>query len=1722
MRRCVLGFVIVFALCLSCIPISALETKANVESAVETASDFPNAKASDNLVSTGTVQEDSMNPVGLNSHEMTELWFGDTDVAVLLQADYDFSTPEDVVSAYFSIREADFTGTINSISAKSVPISAKVRREMRQRTKGIANYQEELNLTITDAEVTAKIEEDRVIYNADGTVTIDAYEWTFFDYEWLDNSVTRTDVSGFGTNHKIMLSKSDKGYTIFSDEYDESDLFGICTMSKEALMEMDDVDEVTPSPKENSTESEDEELATLFGVSYSYDVNKAVAYADEWTKNGIDSSKVHNSKYYYYNGANCANFVSQCIHEGGVPQDSVWNANSKGSSETWRQTHKLLNYLKGTLNGTLYVTNNHKSDVLTGQGTFDISTMNPQTLSNSVVEKGMLLWMDGKVNGTTQKARHVVICVGKNGNTPLFDGNTNDRFHSPLSVGSSGFNYAVKLQSNTEACALSINTQDSHTINQGSICDVQGNITSNHNIKVVAGYIDPTTPPDYIDGQYCNIDNIGKKTYDIGNSPVNNNFKGAELSAGTHKLKITAVCSCGHTVTKWITIHVNSVNADLGADFYAHIVNKSSQTYLTEQDDRNVAALSPSGAYNQIWHFERLPDNLYKITSAQSGNALDVAGGKTDTAVNVATVPYHNDSAQKWGFLSTDGAFTVSALCTSYVLDAGGGDGNVYMQQEYRNWCQLFTIQKVDFRPNQDLGENFYAHIINKSSQTYLTEQDDRNVVALSPSGGYNQIWHFERLQDNLYKITSVKSGNALDVAEGKTDTAVNVATVPYHNDSAQKWGFLSADDAFVVSALCTSYVLDAGGGDGNVYMQQEYRNWCQLFTIQEVDFRPNEDMGQDFYARIVNKNNGLQLFNQSDRNVTAQAASNSLRQMWRFERLEDNFYKITSAYNGASLDVLNYGTDNGTNLQTMGYAGNSAQIWSVHAADGGYLISAQCTPCVIDTGGDNGNVHMWQETRNENQIFTIQRVNPYENADLGEDFYARIVNKSNGLQLFNQDDNNVTAQPESNAIHQIWHFERLENSFYKITSARNGNSLDVLNYGAESGANVQAVPYAGNSAQTWSVHAVDGGYLIGAQCTLCVLDTGGSGGGNAYMCEEWRNENQLFAIRKIETFKLDINARLDGRDSGTLEDYATVDIHINGASVANDRTDYCESHSFGTTYEIRDIRPKDGYAYDGVCDSSSIIGTIGPLETTEVRLAFSKIDTVGIPEASKEATFNGSVYRYYSEPVTWYVAKRFCEEHGGHLVTITSAEENQFVSDLCGDAQIWIGASSSSPERVWKWVTDEPFAYDAFGDGEPNNASGNTEGGENYVESHNGRWNDNAGIEKQPFVLETEEAYVSVTGVKLGMNALKLISWPSMKTLSVTISPENATNKGLSWTSSDESVATVTNGIVIGKKIGSAIITVRTDDGGYVDTCEVTIVEPVTKVSLDKNSLLLNVGDSARLIATISPSDASNKQVRWESADTSVATVKDGTVTAISSGETTVSVITEDGGKSDACVVTVSPPDEIMRIGIAKQTVSPGATFTVPVLLKNNPGVIGFSFALKYDAEKLEYLSATDGDFIGVAANISENSNQLGIAYSSASNQNLTGTVVVNLTFRAKSEATGTAKLSFVIDKAFDDGFLASNPETQESEPVAFTIEDGEISIADFTPGDVDGNGKVDNNDLILLTRYRARWKITINMDAADVNSNGKVDNEDLILLTRYRARWKVALLPGRVSASQ
>ncbi len=157
---------------------------------------------------------------------------------------------------------------------------------------------------------------------------------------------------------------------------------------------------------------------------------------------------------------------------------------------------------------------------------------------------------------------------------------------------------------------------------------------------------------------------------------------------------------------------------------------------------------------------------------------------------------------------------------------------------------------------------------------------------------------------------------------------------------------------------------------------------------------------------------------------------------------------------------------------------------------------------------------------------------------------------------------------------------------------------------------------------------------------------------------------------------------------------------------------------------------------------------------------------------------------------------------------------------------------------------------------------------------------------------------------------------------LEVTVLPKNATNKKVTWKSSNVKVATVdANGLVKALVAGEAKITVTTEDGNKTDVCVVTVNQKVKKiqnVSLNKTELTLNIGATEQLITTFLPEDATNKKVVWSSADKEIATVdENGNVTAVKNGETKIKVTTEDGGKTAECkvnVVSVSKGDKFKQ----------------------------------------------------------------------------------------------------------------------------------------------------------------------------------------------------------------
>lgn len=173
----------------------------------------------------------------------------------------------------------------------------------------------------------------------------------------------------------------------------------------------------------------------------------------------------------------------------------------------------------------------------------------------------------------------------------------------------------------------------------------------------------------------------------------------------------------------------------------------------------------------------------------------------------------------------------------------------------------------------------------------------------------------------------------------------------------------------------------------------------------------------------------------------------------------------------------------------------------------------------------------------------------------------------------------------------------------------------------------------------------------------------------------------------------------------------------------------------------------------------------------------------------------------------------------------------------------------------------------------------------------------------------EKEPESVPVTGITLNSESLTMTEGETAR-LTATISPSNADNQGVIWSSSNASVASVSNGTVTAVSAGSATITAKSDDGGKTATCNVTVnskIVAVTGVSLDKTSLELTEGEEYTLVATVLPTNASNKQISWKSNDETVATVSDGKVKAIKPGSTTITVTTSDGNKTASCSVKVN-----------------------------------------------------------------------------------------------------------------------------------------------------------------------------------------------------------------------
>lgn len=179
---------------------------------------------------------------------------------------------------------------------------------------------------------------------------------------------------------------------------------------------------------------------------------------------------------------------------------------------------------------------------------------------------------------------------------------------------------------------------------------------------------------------------------------------------------------------------------------------------------------------------------------------------------------------------------------------------------------------------------------------------------------------------------------------------------------------------------------------------------------------------------------------------------------------------------------------------------------------------------------------------------------------------------------------------------------------------------------------------------------------------------------------------------------------------------------------------------------------------------------------------------------------------------------------------------------------------------------------------------------------------------------VKVQKATIDVASITLSKTEIELTEGESL-TITATIKPYDATDKTVVWTTSDATIATVSNGKIEAVKEGSCII--KASAGGKSAECKVTvnrIVIPVSAISLNKSNLTLAKGQFETLIATVEPDNTTDKTVNWSSSNKAIANVdSNGTVTAVAAGTATITA--KAGDKVASCSVIVTVPVESVSL---------------------------------------------------------------------------------------------------------------------------------------------------------------------------------------------------------------
>ena len=303
---------------------------------------------------------------------------------------------------------------------------------------------------------------------------------------------------------------------------------------------------------------------------------------------------------------------------------------------------------------------------------------------------------------------------------------------------------------------------------------------------------------------------------------------------------------------------VNDINAflahDIGTGFYANIINPTTGFLLTNTENNVTLNSKVSSGLTtaQIWKFERQPDNSYIIRSFMNNQCLDAENGKAEDGTNLQIYEDNATLAQKWIFVEPGNSnYMIKSVAGNAVIDAKTSAGeisdgaNIQLYHPNGTTAQAYSIQPINNINKyfaDDVGTDFNAYIINQSTGYRLTNNSN-NITLDSETDNNNQVWRFERQEDNSYIIRSVVDSSCIDAEMGEAEDGTNVQTYEYNGTDAQRWYFYKkGNNQYTIVSSKADVVIDAKTSAGeisdgtNIQLYHPNGTDAQIYTIQIID----------------------------------------------------------------------------------------------------------------------------------------------------------------------------------------------------------------------------------------------------------------------------------------------------------------------------------------------------------------------------------------------------------------------------------------------------------------------------------------------------------------------------------------------------------------------------------------------------------------------------------------------------------------------------------------------------------------------------------------------------------------------------------------------------------------------------------------------------------------------------------------------------------------------